>query len=356
MKSILFTFTFLFSFHLNAKEYYLLIDHGPESKVVAQDHFDLFKDYGRSKIFTLRKNSFFKKKFLPFFRTVSLLEVKSYFPKFSKLEAANPEIMKMISQITEEQIHHIVSKISSFEKRSAGTKDNRSASYWIEQEFKRLNLNTINSEFRSGISNIIAFKKASIKTKETILVTAHLDSVGKSFAGADDNASGIAGLLLLAKSLSSLSSRRHIVFLATNAEENGLWGSKAYVRKMIRNQTIQNIKFVINMDMIAYNHNGIIDLETNRPFEQTALHMAKLAKIYTSLTPKIVMPAWGSDHVPFLKQKIPTVLTIEHWESKTPCYHSRCDLPEHLTYGYAKEVIALNLASLIEKSQVEFKD
>jgi len=94
-----------------------------------------------------------------------------------------------------------------------------------------------------------------------------------------------------------------------------------------------------------------VDIETNREFEEEAKWMSSLVTTYTNLTPNITMPAWGSDHVPFLKNGIPSILTIEHWKTKTPCYHASCDKPGHLNYDYAAEIIKLNLAALLIKAQ-----
>ena len=100
------------------------------------------------------------------------------------------------------------------------------------------------------------------------------------------------------------------------------------------------------MDMIGYNKdNKLVDLETNKKFVAYAEWMAKVVTTYTKLEPNIVTPAWGSDHVPFLKEGIPSVLTIEHWPTKTPCYHRGCDTADHLTYEYGAEIIKLNIAA-----------
>jgi hypothetical protein len=61
------------------------------------------------------------------------------------------------------------------------------------------------------------------------------------------------------------------------------------------------------------------------------------------------MPAWGSDHVPFLRKGIPGILTIEHWKTKTPCYHKSCDILDTLNISYLVEIAKLNLAAAIYK-------
>src|SRR5207247_7652361 len=67
--------------------------------------------------------------------------------------------------------------------------------------------------------------------------------------GADDNASGVAGLIELARMFSSQKPRRTIVFIAFSGEEEGLIGSSYYVNHPI--VPLTNTVAMINMDMIG---------------------------------------------------------------------------------------------------------
>lgn len=98
---------------------------------------------------------------------------------------------------------------------------------------------------------------------ETIVVGAHYDHLGlggegslapregEIHHGADDNASGTAGMLELARSFSTLRPRpkRTIVFMAFSGEEEGLLGSNYYTNHPIR--PLANTVAMINMDMIG---------------------------------------------------------------------------------------------------------
>jgi hypothetical protein len=106
------------------------------------------------------------------------------------------------------------------------------------------------------------------------------------------------------------------------------------------------------MDMVAYNKDGVVELETNREFAAHAEWVAALARIYTRMTPHIAMPAWGSDHVPFLEAGIPTYLSIEHWENHNPCYHRPCDTMQGLDWDFAADIARLNLAVMAGKSRL----
>lgn len=107
-------------------------------------------------------------------------------------------------------------------------------------------------------SNVVAVLRGSDPelAKEAIVYSAHMDHVGRRldgevFNGADDNASGSAGLLGIASAFAAGKERpkRSVIFLSVSGEELGLWGSAWYAD----NPTWAADKLVanINTDMIG---------------------------------------------------------------------------------------------------------
>lgn len=107
-------------------------------------------------------------------------------------------------------------------------------------------------------SNVVALLRGTdpLLRDEAIIYSAHMDHVGvrmdgEIFNGADDNASGSAGLLAIASAYANAKTRprRSIIFLSVSGEELGLWGSQFYAD----NPTWQLDKIVanINTDMIG---------------------------------------------------------------------------------------------------------
>lgn len=86
-----------------------------------------------------------------------------------------------------------------------------------------------------------------------IAVTAHYDHLGKQghkiFHGADDNASGVAVMLELASRLSQRCPAYSYIFIATDAEEGGLYGSKAFIAAPPL--ALNNIVLNLNLDMLG---------------------------------------------------------------------------------------------------------
>lgn len=265
---------------------------------------------------------------------------------------SNPEITALVRLVDEEKIKADVVSLSAYRNRSAGSEDNRQAVNWAEDRLKSLGYQTQQICYRSGVCSVIADKLATSASQKTLLVLAHVDSVGRSFAGADDNGSGTAVLLEMARVLANSNLKKNLRFFVTNGEENGLLGAKHYVEELQKAGTLSQISLALNMDMVGYNQqNNIVELETNPPYEALAKAFAEHAHTYTSLKTKITLNAWGSDHVPFLEKRVPAILTIENWDTKTPCYHASCDKPDTLNYAYAAEIGRMNIATIVSEGK-----
>ncbi len=110
--------------------------------------------------------------------------------------------------------------------------------------------------------NVIGYVKGSVYPDSFIVFSAHYDHLGQMgsnvyFPGANDNASGCAMLLNLAKyySLPENKPKCSIVFMAFAAEEVGLLGSKYFTEHPLF--LLSNIKFVFNMDIMGTGEEGI---------------------------------------------------------------------------------------------------
>lgn len=106
--------------------------------------------------------------------------------------------------------------------------------------------------------NILACQYADEKsgensTKKFLVVSAHYDHLGvkndKIYLGADDNASGVAGVLAVAQSLKGKTTKHHMVYAFFDGEERGLLGAHAFVKQAWI--APKDIAANINFDMIA---------------------------------------------------------------------------------------------------------
>ena len=108
--------------------------------------------------------------------------------------------------------------------------------------------------------NVISYIKGSVQPDSFIVFSAHYDHLGQMgkdvyFPGANDNASGCAMLLNLAKYYSEHPPKYSIAFMAFGAEEAGLVGSKYYVEHPLF--PLKQIRFLVNLDLLGTGDEGI---------------------------------------------------------------------------------------------------
>jgi hypothetical protein len=144
---------------------------------------------------------------------------------------------------------------------------------------------------------------------DTIVIGAHRDHFGRQggllFAGADDNASGTAVLLEVARALSKMKPARSIVLVSFSGEEQGLLGSRLYVRQPVRPLTAT--RAMINVDHAGVG-NGRLTVGVSDLSKDTIEKAGKAAGVTGKLDLFGFFP--GGDHVPFKEAGVPTVTVV----------------------------------------------
>lgn len=216
--------------------------------------------------------------------------------------------------------------------------------------------------------NVVALLQGTANTDEFIIIGAHYDHLGygdfsslyrgetkKIHNGADDNASGTAGLLELAQYFSENRPQKDILFLAFSGEEMGLLGSAHYVNEPTVN--LDNALAMINMDMIGRMTDKklmIFGMGTADDWENI-MNEANT----DSLKLNLVKDGTGaSDHTSFYYKNIPVL----HYFTDTHAdYHRPSDDAEYI--NAEGEALALqHLARVVtqldglNKTQLVFKE
>jgi len=166
--------------------------------------------------------------------------------------------------------------------------------------------------------------------------------------GAEDNASGCAGVLELARVLSANPPEGTVLFICYSGEEQGLLGSEDHVADLVASGDADKVQAMLDMDMIAYTGDSDLDcLLESEDFAQFLINLlADAADQYTTLRIETSLWAWGSDHVPYLDHGIPALLAIENDWSEYPYYHTTNDLPYHLSVTMGEEILKMNVAAM----------
>lgn len=183
----------------------------------------------------------------------------------------------------------------------------------------------------------------SKRREETIVIGAHRDHFGRQgglvFPGADDNASGTAVLLEVARALSKMKPGRTIVLVSFSGEEQGLLGSRFYVREPVR--PLPATKAMINVDHAGVGNGrltvGLADLS-----REAAMKAGKTAGLAEKLDLFGFFP--GGDHVPFKEAGIPTAAIVSG--GPHPDFHQATDTADkvkpEILESTARFVLALS--------------
>jgi len=178
--------------------------------------------------------------------------------------------------------------------------------------------------------NVVAVKPGTVTPNDIYIVGAHYDSANNN-PGADDNASGMAGVLEAARVLSQCQFKSTLVFIGFDREEQGMVGSTAYATA----HAGDNIKGMVSLDMIAYNPEAnhdkfyVYGRDASNPLKQS---LAQAITSYGGLGVEIGGDTPYSDHAPFEAQGKQAALLIEYNVWSNPYYHQAADNVETANY------------------------
>jgi aminopeptidase N len=234
--------------------------------------------------------------------------------------------------------------------RGAGTEGLNRAAEYIEAQFADIGLEapgnshlqswtaTLPDESQLQLSNVIGILQGSDDTLRgaPVIVGAHYDHLGidddgSVFPGADDNASGIAILVEVARKLQrAFTPKRPIVFVAFSGEESGLLGSRHFVANPPTPYRTEDLFAMINMDSV-----GRLEGRTLQVFStDSAYEWPFMAQgIGFTIGVESEFPAQsvaGSDHVSFLEAGIPAIHLFSGLHND---YHRTSDSADKLDLG-----------------------
>jgi Zn-dependent M28 family amino/carboxypeptidase len=262
----------------------------------------------------------------------------------------------MMSGVSVQNLSRYILDLQNFVTRYASTTNCELAGDYLYTHFVQLGLDCGYDPFTFSASrfsrNIVATLRGKTYPQHHIILCAHYDSTsgGNQAAilapGADDNASGTAAVMEIARILSRTSFDFTLKFICFSAEEWGLYGSKHYAQEA--KSRGEKIMAVINMDMIAYADEipEDLDLVVNQRSEWLANRFFICATLYMPLDLSKVVNAnlKYSDHSPFWDQGYSAVLGIEDTVIRNPYYHKTTDTFDVLNMDFATSVTKLALA------------
>ena len=220
---------------------------------------------------------------------------------------------------------------------------------YIARAFEEAGLEVIRQPIPGGVENVIGIKRGG---PGAILVSAHYDHLGvdrqgRVFLGADDNASGAAVLLGLARAAAGRQWRHTVLFVAFGAEEAGLVGSGVYIREPA--WPLDRTLAVINFDMVGRHFfewgsgreatAAVVGLEGHPAVEAAARRAARAAGLELVAVPADLVELFGfqdrTDEWWFRRRG---VLSIHFSTSLHEDYHQVSDTPDKLVPSQLERV------------------
>ncbi|MCB8943283.1 MAG: M20/M25/M40 family metallo-hydrolase [Ardenticatenaceae bacterium] len=298
-------------------------------------------------------------------------------PRSDIVPGPDPEIVALVNAASQQNLVAYVQTLEGF-----GTRNTYSATdsetfgigatrLWIFNELVRVGNGRLQVQFddfpvnANGITynqqNIVARLPGTGDHAGVIVLMAHYDSRtvdpgnGSALApGANDNASGVAALIEIARLLSSRSWSQDVVFVAFAAEEQGTHGSRHFVADRMLDGWV--IDAAINNDIVGGRPGipqSIRVFTAGSDFEpprQLAHYMELIGGYYLPsfaviLEPTVDRPDRYSDHIRFLDAGIPALRLTESVEDVNT-QHNGLDRSDLLDYSYLLQVTQLNLVTI----------
>ena len=277
-----------------------------------------------------------------------------------------------INSISADELKQHVAALAddSFEGREAGTRGGRAAGVYLGKEYQKLALRGGAEDkgyyqpFNGNCRNILGVIEGSDPElkKQVVVIGAHYDHVGLGthrnshgpigyiHNGADDNASGSAGLVELAQAFTKLkpAPKRTILFALWDSEEEGLFGSKYWLDHP--SLPLNQVTFMFNADMIGRLRKDKVEALGCR----TAPGLRRFVSQQNRDGKLLVDFTWemkeNSDHFPFVAHNIPVLMLFTGLHED---YHTPGDKAEKLNPEGMCEVTRLYFAMALEMAEMD---
>ena len=261
------------------------------------------------------------------------------------------------AQSRTERLRNIVNYLAddSLRGRKAGSNDAFKAAEYLKNEYQKIGLKPLLDDyyltfflpFEESFNDVQLADSLSLKKyrdivcvipgtdpllkDEYIVLAAHYDHLGVTkngdvYNGADDNASGSAALVEIARELASKPLKRSVIIAAVDAEEMGLFGSKALVKKLSDLDILNRVRLMMSIDMVGWlKQNETLIMEgygTIKHGDDLLLNTAKETQISVKLKKFETSELTATDTEPFAKKGLATLAVTTGLKSP---YHKPTD-------------------------------
>jgi len=261
------------------------------------------------------------------------------------------DLETLIALVDQDSLESYTYRLQAFYRRYVATDSNAAARDWISSKFTEFGydsilIDTFIASSYGEAHNVVAFKTGTLKPDHHVIVGAHRDGVYNSPA-ADDNGSGTAAVLEMARILKDYETDLTFVFILFDAEEEGLLGSYHYADNAAANG--DSIVHMFNMDMIAHYTNDTQAKIYHGPDITYCQLWQDLADSLAGITGSLMGSTTGSDHHPFISNGYDAQFLHEYDFSTV--YHSPQDSTTYMNFEYMTRMVKAALATVYTISQ-----
>ncbi len=234
--------------------------------------------------------------------------------------------------------------------RVPGTAGDGSAAGLVAGRFECLGLDSVGDAYELPFTdaegretaNVIAWIPGADESvgDEVVVLSAHIDHLGEGRLGANDNASGVAGLLAVAQAMSEGEPpARSVVFAGFGSEESGFEGAANFLDDLPAAIDAERVVYNVNLDMIGtYDNTDIVYALGTLPGTEGRVAVDSLARSYPELQVGVGDASDMSDNYEFCTRGVPYVF---FWTEDLDCYHETCDTADRIDTQAMAEIARL---------------
>lgn len=284
-----------------------------------------------------------------------------------KIEASNtspPTLADLAAEVSKSRIKQDVEAMDGVRNFRSGVGLLTETRNYIDAQFQAHGLLSERQAFTyigGNHENVIGTLTGLVKPEKRLQISGHFDTVTTT-PGADDNASGTAGMLEAMRILSLFDFDKSIDFLGFDLEESGLIGSKRYISQIGRNQEIEGL---INFEMIGYTcrsaeceGKSLADTSiynVSNP-EGAALGQAFEAngKLYAPGLKISTVASDGSpdyrrsDHAPYWDAGFDALFLTDGANFRNPHYHQTTDHATTLDFDFTSNIVRTAVTTIAQ--------
>ncbi|MFH0943817.1 MAG: M28 family peptidase [Planctomycetota bacterium] len=278
----------------------------------------------------------------------------------AKAVTVDPQIAALVAQVSQANLLATVTQLSSYHTRRSDQPTATQAKDWLVTQFQAIPGLTVTTDTYNGsyTPNIIATMAGTTHPEKILVLGAHYDSLVSAGAtspapGADDNASGSAGILEAARLLTQMQFENTVRLVLFSAEEFGLYGSEADATDL--DNANADVVAMLNMDMNAYRASGdalSLALITNDTDATLNQYISDVTNAYVPALPVTMGGLSGgtSDHRSFQQHGFSSAFLFEDLGSYSPYIHSSSDTVglSANDFGLSQKIVQSFLATAAE--------